>query len=115
MKEIKKIFGKKPSTEVVSNQSPNVNKGNSLRNSYTKKFMRPTDLSACCNTKVYIREDYHHVIGNIVPIISNGTVSISSYIDHVLTEHFKQYSRVIDEMYMEKQRASTSVSALVGK
>lgn len=51
----------------------------------------------------------------MIPLISDGTVSISSYIDHVLTEHFKQYGTVIDEMYLEKQRTSTSVSAFVGK
>ena len=63
----------------------------------------------------YIRKDYHHLSVNMIPLISDGTVSISSYIDHVLTEHFKQYGTVIDEMYLEKQRTSTSVSAFLGR
>lgn len=115
MKQIKKIFGKKTSTEVVSSQSPNGNKGNFLRDSYTEKFIRPTEFPARSGRMTYIRKDYHHIISNMIPFISDGTVSISSYIDHVLTEHFKQYGIVIDEMYMEKQRASTSVSAFVSK
>ena len=62
-----------------------------------------------------MKDKNHHIIVNMIPLISDGTVSISSYIDHVLTEHFKQYGTVIDEMYLEKQRTSTSVSAFVGK
>lgn len=114
MKQIKKNYGKKPTT-AVSKQSTNGNKGNALRNRYTEKFIRPTEFPARSGRMTYIRKDYHHIIANMIPLISYGTVSISSYIDHVLTEHFKQYGTVIDEMYLEKQRTSTSFSAFVGK
>lgn len=115
MKQTKKNYGEKPSTEVVSKQSTNGNKGNFLRDSYTEKFIRPTEFPARSGRMTYIRQDYHQIISNMIPVISGGTVSISSYVDHVLTEHFKQYGIVIDEMYIEKQRTSTSVSAFMGK
>ena len=45
MKQIKKNYGKKPTT-AVSKQSTNGNKGNALRNRYTEKFIRPTEFPA---------------------------------------------------------------------
>lgn len=113
MKQTKKYLGKKPSTTVVSKQFTNGDKGNVLRKNYTEKFIRRTEFPARSGRMTYIRKDYHHIIANMIPLISDGTVSISSYIDHVLTEHFKQYGKVIDDMYMEKLQASTSVSLLV--
>lgn len=115
MKQTKKYLAKKPSTTVVSKQFTNGDKGNVLRKNYTEKFIRRTEFPARSGRMTYIRKDYHHIIANMIPLISDGTVSISSYIDHVLTEHFKQYGKVIDDMYVEKQRAPTSVSAFVNK
>ena len=114
MRQTKKNYGKKQSV-AASKQIARGNEDNVLRCNYIEKFMRPTEFPTRSGKMTYIRKDYHHIIANMIPLISDGTVSISSYIDHVLTEHFKQYGTVIDEMYLEKQRTSTSISAFVGK
>lgn len=89
MRQTKKNYGKKQSI-AASKQIASGNEDNSLRCDYTEKFMRPTEFPARSGKMTYIRKDYHHIIANMIPVISNGTMSISSYIDHVLTEHFKQ-------------------------
>ena len=71
MKQIKKNYGKKPTT-AVSKQSTNGNKGNALRNRYTEKFIRPTEFPARSGRMTYIRKDYHHIIANMIPLISDG-------------------------------------------
>lgn len=112
MRQTKKNYGKKQSV-AASKQIARGNEDNVLRCNYIEKFMRPTEFPTRLGKMTYIRKDYHHIIANMIPVISNGTISISSYIDHVLTEHFKRYGKVIDDIYMEKLQASTSVSLLV--
>ena len=49
------------------------------------------------NSKLtYIRKDYHDRISRIVNILNVDGINISSYIDMVLTDHFKRYENQIN-------------------
>ena len=39
---------------------------------------------------VYVRPEYHDRIMRITRVIGHGRLSLSAYIDHVLTHHFDQ-------------------------
>lgn len=49
------------------------------------------------NSKLtYVRKDYHDRISRIVNILNVDGINISSYIDMVLTDHFKRYENQIN-------------------
>ena len=50
---------------------------------------------------VYVRPDYHERIVRIVGVIGEGRVNISTYLNNVLAEHFKQHGDTIKELYAE--------------
>ena len=50
---------------------------------------------------VYVRPDYHERIVRIVDVIGEGRVNISTYLNNVLAEHFKQHGDTIKELYAE--------------
>ena len=47
----------------------------------------------------YIRRDYHNRIRRIVRVIGHDRLSMSAYIDHVLTLHFGQSDEAIKSLY----------------
>ena len=52
----------------------------------------------------YIRKEYHETIMRLVSVINREDMSLSGYIDHVLTEHFQKYGEVIKEVYKKNNK-----------
>ena len=48
---------------------------------------------------IYLRAEYHERIQRILRIIGKDKVSLFSYVDNVLEEHFKNYENEIRKLY----------------
>jgi hypothetical protein len=66
---------------------------------YLGLFIRDPEMSARSGKLVYVRKDYHDRILRIIQVIGKNELSLSGYIDHVLTHHFTQYEEVIKKLY----------------
>ncbi|MET3114886.1 hypothetical protein AAKU52_002626 [Pedobacter sp. CG_S7] len=51
---------------------------------------------------IYIRTAYHEKIENIISTMGSKGLSLTAYIDNVLTAHFEQHEDVIRELQQEK-------------
>jgi hypothetical protein len=68
-------------------------------NEYLELFIRVAEMSVRSGKLVYVRKDYHDRILRIIRVIGKGELSLSGYIDHVLTQHFAQYEEEIKKLY----------------
>ena len=53
---------------------------------------------------VYVRQEYHERIRRIARVIGGDDVTLFSYIDNVLAEHFAANKEVISALYDEHNR-----------
>ena len=68
-------------------------------NEYLELFIRVAEMSVRSGKLVYVRKDYHDRILRIIRVIGKSELSLSGYIDHVLTQHFAQYEEEIKKLY----------------
>ena len=66
---------------------------------YESLFIQEVGITARTGKSVYIRKEHHEKITKIVQVISKIQVSLFSYIDNVLTQHFAAYQDEITELY----------------
>ena len=71
---------------------------------YEGLFIRETGITARSGKMVYIRRDFHDTIQSICHIIGGGDVSLSGYIDNVLSHHFDTYYDEITRLYNERHK-----------
>lgn len=68
---------------------------------YEALFIRKADTLARSGKLAYVRKEYHDRIQLITNVIGKNKLSLSAYIDHVLTQHFEQYEEEIKRLYRE--------------
>ena len=66
---------------------------------YESLFIQEVGITARTGKSVYIRKEHHEKITKIVQVIGKNQVSLFSYIDNVLTQHFAAYQNEITELY----------------
>ena len=66
---------------------------------YESLFIQEVGITARTGKSVYIRKEHHEKIMKIVQVIGKNQVSLFSYIDNVLTQHFATYQDEITELY----------------
>ena len=66
---------------------------------YLAAFHKEVDIPARIGKTVYIRKEYHERIQRILRIIAKDKVSLFSYVDNVLEEHFKNFENEIRSLY----------------
>ena len=66
---------------------------------YLAAFHKEVDIPARIGKTVYIRKEYHERIQRILRIIAKDEVSLFSYVDNVLEEHFKNFENEIRSLY----------------
>lgn len=72
---------------------------------YEDLFLVDTHLVGRMQKTTYIRKEYHELIIKLISVLpKNGKFSIFSYIDNVLSEHFKRYRKEIEEIYNQHQK-----------
>lgn len=66
---------------------------------YESTFVREVGITARTGKLAYIRREYHDLIIKVVQVIGNNEVSVFSYIDNVLTQHFEAYEDEMSEIH----------------
>ena len=71
---------------------------------YRLRYLKKADTVARRGKLVYVRQEYHERIRRIARIIGGDDVTLFSYIDNVLAEHFAANKEVISALYDEHNR-----------
>jgi len=66
---------------------------------YKSSFFKEADIPARMGKTINLRAEYHERIQRILRIIGKDKVSLFSYVDNVLEEHFKNYENEIRMLY----------------
>ena len=69
---------------------------------YERLFIRDASSTTRSGKAVYIRKEFHERIMRIVQVIGYNELSLFSYIDNVLEQHFNQYQDDILELYKKR-------------
>ena len=71
----------------------------SIEEEYMNLFIREAEIAARTGKLTYVRQEYHDRIMRIVRVIGKNKLSLSAYIDHVLTQHFAVCEEAIRKLY----------------
>ena len=63
---------------------------------------RITSVNTRSGKTVYIRKEFHERITRIVQVIGKNELSLYSYLDNVLEQHFATYQEEISELYKKR-------------
>ena len=87
-------------TEVIQEESPReeTERKRSKSPDYESLFIQEVGITARTGKSVYIRKEHHEKIMKIVQVIGKNQVSLFSYIDNVLSQHFATYQDEITEL-----------------
>ena len=66
---------------------------------YERLFIRDPEVKAREGKMAYVRPEYHERIMRITRVIGHDRLTLSAYIDHVLTQHFDQCEDAIRSLY----------------
>ena len=66
---------------------------------YERLFIREPEVKAREGKMAYVRPEYHDRIMRIIRVIGHDRLTLSAYIDHVLTQHFDQCEDAIRSLY----------------
>ncbi len=66
---------------------------------YERLFIREPEVKAREGKMAYVRPEYHDRIMRITRVIGHDRLSLSAYIDHVLTHHINQSEEAIKSLY----------------
>lgn len=66
---------------------------------YCRLFIRDPEVKAREGKMAYVRPEYHERIMRITRVIGHDRLTLSAYIDHVLTHHFNQCEDAIKSLY----------------
>jgi hypothetical protein len=71
---------------------------------YKSLFVKVSDAPpARMGKSVYIRKEHHERISQIVHVTGNSEITLSGYIDNVLTNHLRDYREEIMESFNDKR------------
>ncbi len=70
-----------------------------LDDEFMELFIRSPDTAARSGKTAYIRPEYHDRIMRITRVIGKNKLSLSAYLDHVLTHHFAMFEEAIRKLY----------------
>ena len=93
---LRQHVGIQTNVEIVSSSPA---RGKYSEKEYERLFIRESGMRARDGKMTYIRRDYHNRIRRIVRVIGHDRLSMSAYIDHVLTLHFGQSDEAIKSLY----------------
>lgn len=69
---------------------------------YERFFIRNAPSNTRSGKTVYIRKEFHERITRIVQVIGKNELSLYSYLDNVLEQHFATYQEEISELYKKR-------------
>mgnify|MGYP003229068118 CR=1 FL=1 len=70
---------------------------------YVGKFMANAGFTARYGRHVGISEDIHERVTKFVSIVGKGKISIASYVDNIINEHFNAYAAEVKAAFDEER------------
>lgn len=101
MKRARKNNGTKEHICVQSIVNVTMSSSINNRNGYIGKFMTDAGFTARLGRQVSISEETHERVMKFVSVVGKGQVSMSSYIDNIINEHFNVYDAEIKTAFEE--------------
>lgn len=95
---------KEISKEEIKAKKPTKRKKKQREADYISLFMSNSNIKARSGKLVYIRPEYHQNVSKIIHVIGKNEISIFSYIDNVLKNHFEEFQEEITEKYRENNK-----------
>lgn len=74
---------------------------NALETEFRKYFLQDTCSPIRSKSTAYVRDEHHEKIMVLLQTVHKGKLSLSGYIDNVLTQHFQAYGGVMEKMYQD--------------
>lgn len=71
---------------------------------YESQFIKKADLTVRSGKGVYIRSDYHNSINRIISVIGDNSISITDYLDNIITHHFELFEQEITDVFDRKYK-----------
>ncbi|MBS9767097.1 MAG: DUF3408 domain-containing protein [Flavobacteriaceae bacterium] len=72
---------------------------NNRKKSYKDIYLQGTNFTAREGKTVYVREEYHKKLLQIVQTIGGNKVAISDLLDNILESHFSKNKKKINEEF----------------
>lgn len=79
---------------------------------FMEYFVKRMDLPVRSQKTAYIRPVYHARIMRILGVIHKGELSLSGYVDHVLTHHFLYFEDAIRTVFDREQELSGDIYSI---
>lgn len=90
--------------EKIDNRENRKRKNRQAPIDYESHFIKKTDLTVRSGKGVYIRADYHNSINRIISVVGNNEISITDYLDNIITHHFECFEQEITEVFDKKYK-----------
>ncbi len=74
------------------------------KKSYKNTYLQETDFIAREGKPVYVREEYHKKLFQIVQTIGANKVSVSDLLDNILENHFSKHKKQIRKEFEESYK-----------
>jgi hypothetical protein len=74
------------------------------RQDYESLFLRNSKQTARLGKITYIRAEFHNRIQKIIRVIGEDEISLTEYVDNVLSHHFETYRDDIARLYDQRHK-----------
>lgn len=91
-----------PSTVEPKAEQSTRREQNTSTNSYSTVFLQKNELKS--RQCVYISQDIHTTIAEIVRVIASKDVTVGGYIDKVLSKHLETHKEEINQLYKKGRK-----------
>ena len=105
MKRARKNRETKEHISVQSTVSVTVSASTNNRNGYIGKFMTDAGFTARLGRQVCVSEETHERVMKLVNVVGKGQVSMASFIDNIINEHFAIHAAEINAAFEEGIKA----------
>ena len=105
MKRARKNREPKEHISVQSTVSVTVSSCTNNRNGYIGKFMTDAGFTARLGRQVSISEETHERVMKFVSVVGKGQVSMASFIENIVNEHFAIHAAEIKAAFEEGIKA----------
>jgi hypothetical protein len=91
-----------PENDLLTDPVKEESKKKRNKQDYEALFIRESNITARLGKTVYIRNEFHDRIQKIVRVIGENEVTLFSYLDNVIANHFEVFQDDIVRLYNQK-------------
>lgn len=93
------------STPIVEPKVEQPRKRKSKSQDYKECFLKRSDVVARYGKTVYLRVSHHDLMQKMVQALKERDISVSSYLDNIISNHFENYQDEVAELYNQNYKS----------